>query len=282
MRLGAPIFVKDMTPERWIAALKAADYGAAYCPVTADDDAATIQAYVDAAADAGIVIAEVGAWSNPLSADEAERKAALETCQTQLALADQVGARCCVNIAGSRGQPWDGHNPENLTPGTFDLVVETVRSIIDTVKPKRTYYTLEPMPWMYPDTVDSYLDLIKAIDRSHFGVHVDIVNVINSPRRYYDNANIIRAWLTRLGPYVRSTHAKDTLMSTELTTHLDEVRPGLGYLDYRTLLRELNKLEPDTPLMIEHLKTEEAYRLSAQYIRDVAGEVGVSFVGPTA
>jgi sugar phosphate isomerase/epimerase len=266
-----------MSPDTWIAALKRERYGAAYCPVSADADAATIRSYVEAAEQSNIVIAEVGAWSNPLSSDEATRAAALATCQTQLALADEIGARCCVNIAGTRGEPWDGPHPSNLTEETFDLIVETARAIIDAVKPRCTYYTLEPMPWMYPDSADSYLRLLAAIDRSHFGVHVDMVNVINSPQRYFENAALIREWFTKLGPHIKSCHAKDTLLATKLTTHLDEVRPGLGYLDYRTLLRELDKLEPDTPLMIEHLHAEEDYRLSAAYIRGVADEIGLAF-----
>lgn len=277
MRLGAPVFVDDMTPDTWIAALQRERYGAAYCPIGADADKVTICAYVAAAEATNIVIAEVGAWSNPLSSDEATRAAALATCQTQLALADEIGARCCVNIAGTRGEPWDGPDPSNLTEETFDLIVETVRTIIDAVQPRRTYYTLEPMPWMYPDSADSYLRLLAAIDRFHFGVHVDMVNVINSPQRYFENAALIREWFTKLGPHIKSCHAKDTQLSTKLTTHLDEVRPGLGYLDYRTLLRELDKLDPDMPLMIEHLHAEEDYRLSAEYIRGVADEIGVVF-----
>ncbi len=278
MRLGAPVFVEESTPETWIAALQAQGYSAAYCPITADADAPTIQAYVEAAAAADIVIAEVGAWSNPLSPDAAEREAALARCQTQLALADEVGARCCVNIAGSRGAPWDGPHPDNLTAETFDMIVETVRAIIDAVKPKRTAYTLEPMPWMYPHTADSYLALLKAVDRTQFAVHFDIVNVINSPERYFGNAALIRDWVAKLGPHIRSCHAKDTRLSTKLTTHLDEVRPGLGHLDYRALLQALDQLDADMPLMIEHLKTEEEYRQSAAYIREVAGEAGLSFV----
>jgi len=276
MRLGGPVFVGSMTPERWIAALQANGYGAAYCPVTVEDDASTRSAYVQAAEAAGIVIAEVGAWSNPLSPDPEERARALAHCQAQLALADEVGARCCVNIAGSRGQPWDGPHPQNFTSETFDMIVESVRAIIDAVRPTRTYYTLEPMPWMYPDSADSYLALLQAIDRERFAVHVDLVNVVNSPRRYYDNTSLIREWFSKLGPYIRSCHAKDTLLSTKLTTHLDEVRPGLGNLDYRTLLVEMERVDPELTLMVEHLHDPEDYRLSADYIRGVAHEVGVS------
>jgi sugar phosphate isomerase/epimerase len=278
MRLGAPVYVDTLTPESWVKALKASGYGAAYCPVTTSDDAATQQAYVQAARDADIVIAEVGAWSNPLSADPQERQAALDKCKAQLALADSVAARCCVNIAGSRGSPWDGPHPDNLADETFDMIVDTVREIIDDVQPYRTFYTLEPMPWIYPDTADSYLALLKAVDRTQFGVHIDMVNVINSPQRYYRNADLIRDWFGKLGPHVRSCHAKDTLLSTRLTTHLDEVRPGLGHLDYKALLSELDRLDRDTPLMIEHLDTAEAYQRATQYIRDEAEAAGVHFV----
>lgn len=276
MRLGGPVYVERMTPENWVAALRAAGYRAAYCPVSADDDDATIRAYVDAAAEADIVIAEVGAWSNPLSPDAQERQAALEKCKTQLALAEAVGARCCVNISGSRGAPWDGPHPANLTRETFDRVVASVQDIIDAVQPQRTTYALEPMPWMFPDTADSYLALLDAVDREAFAVHIDMVNVVNSPQAYFNNAALTREWFAKLGPHIRSCHAKDSLLSTKLTTHLDEMRPGLGQLDYRTLLLEVDKLDPDTPLMIEHLQTEEAYRLAADYIRTVAAEVSVT------
>ena len=45
------------------------------------------------------------------------------------------------------------------------MIVETTRQIIDAVKPTRTYYTLETMPWAYPDSARSYAQLLEAIDR---------------------------------------------------------------------------------------------------------------------
>jgi hypothetical protein len=47
------------------------------------------------------VIAEVGTWSNPISPNEKQRNAAIKKCRDQLALAERIGASCCVNIAGS-------------------------------------------------------------------------------------------------------------------------------------------------------------------------------------
>jgi sugar phosphate isomerase/epimerase len=204
-----------------------------------------------------------------LSPDAATRRSAIEHCQKQLALADRVGARCCVNISGSRGAQWDGHDPDNLTPDTFALIVESVRVIIDAVKPRRTCYTLETMPWMYPDSAASYERLVRAIDRPAFAVHLDPVNLICSPQRFYANAALIRECFALLGPRIKSCHAKDITLSGKLTVHLDEVRPGLGALDYGVLLEEMSRLDPDTPLMLEHLDAQE-YPPAAEYIRSVA------------
>lgn len=276
MRLGGPLLERIEDPETWVAAVTQLGYRAAYCPVSADQDDQTVQAYVEAARKADIVIAEVGAWSNPISPDETERRQALAFCKQQLALADRVGARCCVNIAGSRGERWDGPHPDNLAEDTFDLIVESVREILDAVRPTRTYYTLETMPWIFPDSADSYLRLIRAIDRERFAVHFDPVNLVNSPSRYYRSGDLIRECLEKLGPYIRSCHAKDILMHPQFMVHLDEVRPGLGGLDYPTFLRELDRLDPDIPLMLEHLPDAENYRLAAEHLRKVARQVGVS------
>ncbi len=92
MRLGGPIFGDTSTPEKWIALVREKGYRAAYCPVKADASAEVIAAYAQAAREADIVIAEVGAWSNPISPDEDTRQKAIAHCQAQLRLADQIGA----------------------------------------------------------------------------------------------------------------------------------------------------------------------------------------------
>jgi sugar phosphate isomerase/epimerase len=277
MRLGGPVFEAwDGDPERWALAVRNEDYRAAFSPVTDPDDTEGIGRFAAAAEAHDIVIAEVGAWSNPISSDEEESRKAMELCKKRLAVAEEIGARCCVNIAGSRGRKWDGPHRNNLSDETFEMIVETTRQIIDAVRPKRTFYTLETMPWVFPDSVDSYLRLLEAMDRSAFAVHLDPVNIINSPAAYYNNGAVIRACFEKLGPHIRSCHAKDIRLQDRLTVHLDEVLPGTGDLDYQTYLEELDKLPPDTPLMLEHLKDGEAYLEAREYITAEAMALGVS------
>lgn len=276
IRLGGPLSQTYDNPDSWVAAVRESGYRASYCPITIEADDTTIRMYDLMAKKADIVIAEVGAWSNPLSPDKATRQTALDTCKKSLALADNIGARCCVNIAGSHGAKWDGPHANDLTEETFGMLVETVREIIDAVKPMRSFYTLETMPWMYPDSPDSYLQLIKAIDRKSFAVHLDPVNLVNSPQRYFKNGELLAECFMRLGPYIKSCHAKDISLRENFTVHLDEVRPGLGNFDYRAYLRGLNQLDADIPLMLEHLPNEEEYKLAAEYIRTVAQQEGIS------
>jgi sugar phosphate isomerase/epimerase len=139
------------------------------------------------------------------------------------------------------------------------------------------FYTLEPMPYMLPDSPDSCLELIKAIDRKQFGVHLDPVNMISSPQRYFNNGTFLKECFSKLGPHIKSIHAKDIIILPQLTVHMEERRPGSGTLDYSVFLREASKLK-DIPFMLEHLPTQEDYKLAANYVRETGSKAGITFV----
>lgn len=274
MRLGGLLFESYSDPDGWITALKHANYSAAYCPQI--PAGISVGEFERAAQDANIVIAEVGAWrNNPMSTDDAVRREAIWNIQEKLALADEIGANCCVNVAGSRGDAWAGPDARDLTEETFDLLVETVREIIDGVKPKRTFYSLETMQWMYPESTESYARLLRAIERPAFGVHFDPVNLLYSPPLAFRNAGVVGEFVSVLGAHIKSVHIKDVALRPEGLVHLDEVRPGTGMVDYRTLLKALDELGLDLPLMLEHMSDPQDYVLAAGFVRETARELGV-------
>lgn len=276
MRLGGPVYENSGDPLQWAQANVRAGWRAVYCPLKPDADDETCRVYASAAAEADLVVAEVGAWgNNTLSDDEDTRKQAVENCAAYLALADRIGARCCVNVSGSRGRPWSGWHADNFSRDTFELCVESVRKIIDLAAPTRTFYALEMMQWTPPDSAEQYLELIDAVDRPAFGVHLDPVNVIYSPRRLFENGRIIRHLVRMLGVHIRSIHVKDVTMSQERLVHLDECRPGTGHLDIAALLKEASRLPGDTPLMLEHLSDAEQYALAAEHVRGLARRDGL-------
>ena len=275
VRLGGPIFLRSTDPAELAREHRRLGYSAAYCPNTTVDDAARV---ARAFAAENVVIAEVGAWKNMLDPDPAKRKENLAYVTERCALAEAVGARCCVDIAGSYNPDvWYGMHPKNLSKEFLDATVENCRHVIDAVKPKRTRFTIEMMPWNLPDGPDAYLELIRAVGRPAFGVHLDVCNIINTPRRFYASGDVIRESFQKLGRWITSCHAKDLQWIPEFNVHFLEVVPGKGQVDYRAYLTELAKLPADAPLMLEHLKNAAEYDEGRAYIQKVAGEIGVQF-----
>ena len=278
VRLGGPVFTKSDDPADIAREHKNLGYSAAYCPKATVEDNDRVRAIVKAFAAENVVISEVGAWVNMLDPDAEKRRKNMEYVSSRLALAEAIGALCCVDIAGSyHPEIWYGPHPKNLSKEFFDATVENCRKVIDAVRPKRTKFTIEMMGWIVPNGPDSYLRLIKAVDRSSFAVHMDPCNGVNSPERFYENGAFISECFQKLGRWIMSCHAKDLEWKPELNVHFVEVIPGRGSVDYVTYLRELAKLPHQPPLMLEHLKTAGEYKEGTDYIRAKGKDAGISF-----
>src|SRR5436190_2808275 len=156
VRLGGPIFKKSDDPRELAREHRRLGYSAAYCPMAKASDTARVRDIEKAFAAENVVIAEVGAWRNMLDPDDQKRKENLHYVIDRMALAEAVGARCCVDIAGSYNpKVWYGPNPRNLSKEFFDATVENCRRVIDEIKPKRTRFTIEMMGWNLPDGPDN-------------------------------------------------------------------------------------------------------------------------------
>jgi sugar phosphate isomerase/epimerase len=278
VRLGGPVFQAPQDPEGLALAHRKLGYRAAYCPGVDLNDKSRIRAIEAAFAKHDVVIAEVGRWVNLLDVDATKRAANLKLVTEGLALADEIGARCCVDIAGSYNpKVWFGPHPENLSQRFFDETVENARKIIDAVKPRRAKFCFEMMGWAIPDSADTYLRLIKAVDRPAFGVHLDPCNLVNCPQRFYDNTALLNECFDKLGPWIASCHAKDLTWDVEMNVHFREVTLGTGSLDFATYLRRLAALPGEVPLMIEHMANPEEYDKSRRYLLELGKKIGIGF-----
>ncbi|MCI0718212.1 MAG: TIM barrel protein, partial [Acidobacteria bacterium] len=278
LRLGGPIFVKTEDPEELARAHHELGYRAAYCPKADLKDSAGIRAITSAFSKRDIVIAEVGRWVNLLDPDLTKRNSNLKYVTEGLALAEEIGALGCVDIAGSFNPTvWFGPHPENLSQRLFDAAVENARKIIGAVKPKRAKFSYEMMGWTLPDSPDSCLKMFRAVDRPAFAVHLDPCNLVNSPSRFYRNTDLLNECFDKLGPWIVSCHAKDLTWDVEMNVHFREVRPGAGSMDYTTYLRRLALLPHKPPLMLEHLPNAEEYNKARLHLFDLGKQIQVNF-----
>jgi len=279
LRLGGPIFVKSDDPFLLAKAHRDLGYRAAYAPpdlkVTDKDRIAELTREFGRQ---DVAIAEVGAWCNMLDPNTEKRHQNISFVTQKLAVAELLGARNCVNIAGSYDpEVWYAPNPKNLSAEFFDATVENCQKVIDEIKPQRTFFSIEMMPWSIPSGPDEYLRLIKAVDRKAFGVHLDVCNTMYSPSRLYDNSATIHDCFAKLGTWIKSCHAKDLKWGPGVQMYIQETIPGTGVIDYSTYLRELSRLPTEAPLMLEHLQGEQEYTQGREYIEGVARSLGLSF-----
>jgi sugar phosphate isomerase/epimerase len=273
--LGGPIYARYLSSDEWVERVREAGWKATTCPVDLNSSDSTLEEYERVAKTADVMIAEVGAWSNPISPNAEESAAAIEKCKRALYVADKLDAGCAVTIAGSRGTLWDGPHPDNLTEDTFDLIVQVTREIIDSVQPTRSTFALETMPWVWPNSPQSYLRLVEAIDRKAFSVHLDPVNMTSRPERALNSTAFLQECFEVLGDRIRNIHAKDFKMAQKLTVHISEVQPGKGAMDYRTFLRLANQLPGKVGFLLEHMETWAEYAEARDYVRSVGAEIGV-------
>jgi len=277
IRFGGPVFEANDDPRVTAKAYKNKGYTAAYVPPVELNDKHRIKEIKEAFKAENIILSEVGYWENIRDTNEEIRKKNMDNLVNALYLAEELGACCAVDIFGLYGT---GSGPkfvaENFSDHAFAEAVDVARYIIDTVKPETAYFTYEIFPFNVVDSPESIDKMLKAVDRKQFGVHLDLCNLINSPRAFFASGDIMRDCTKRFGDKIVAAHAKDLkLHEPAMSVMIEEVIPGTGRIDIHTFLRELHKLPQDIPVMMEHLSTEEEYDTAAAHIRKCAKEEGI-------
>ena len=270
MLLGVSSALEHKTPHEWAEKHLSWELKCVNFPVNCTDGEDKIEAYKKAADNAGLLIAEVGVWRNTLASDPDERKRCIEYAMEQLRMADAIGASCCVNVVGTPyGSRWDGGYRDNFSDELWKMAVSMIRQIIDAVHPRHTRFCIESMPWMIPSGPDEYLRLIEDVDRAEFGTHLDVVNMITSPRRYFYNAEFLDECFSKLHGTIVSCHLKDVILKPEYTFQLEECACGKGTLDIKRYIRLADKENPSLPMIIEHLDTDAEYEACVGYIQNL-------------
>jgi len=276
MRLGGPIFKKDVDPKTAVDIHRKLGFGAAFAGWIEDE--AKRKEFVAAFEEADITLAEYGSYCiNILDTDPKVREENIQQIMTNLRRADEMKVRCCVIHGGSvQTGGWGAVNRENFSDKSFDDTIAIVQRIIDEVKPSTTKLVMETESYLLPDSPQEYLRIIKAVDREQFAVHLDPVNITSSPRRFYENGAFIKECFYVLGPWIVSCHAKDTNMVDHASVEITETFVGDGAIDYDVYLKEIVKLEPNPTLMIEHL-SEAQMKQGLEFLFAKAEALGIEF-----
>ncbi len=278
MRLGGTVFYEGTIPEEYALAHVKKGFGAALCPDWISlEDATRLEEFKQAMKKHDIRIAEVGAWCNPLHPDKKEAEKNIQYMIKRLELAEELEAKTCVNILGTKSdENWYAPTRESYGEAFFEEAVRVSQRIIDAVKPTHTKLSFEMMPYHFLDSATEYLRFLEAVDRQAAGVHFDICNTINHPRLLYDNGKHIRETFAALKEKIVTLHLKDlTLRKDTFTVEFNEVLIGTGEMEYEVLMKEIATLPTDTPAMLEHLETEAEYDAATATTMNFAKKAGM-------
>lgn len=270
MRLGGTVFYNGTNPEEYALAHVKKGFRAAVCPWwLSAERPEEVEAFKQAMKKHDVRIAEVGAWCNPLDPNPEVAGKNIQYMIERLRLAELLEADTCVNILGSKNKDcWDGPCKEGYSEAFFDEAVAVMQRVIDAVNPVHTRLSFEMMPFYFLDGPEEYLRFLTAINREATGVHLDICNTMNNPRRLYNNTEFIRHTFELLRDRIVTLHLKDIRLKPDSgVAEFEEVLIGEGNIDYLTLLAEIKKLPADIPAMLEHLETEEEYDRAAEAVR---------------
>ncbi len=218
-----------------------------------------------------------GFWQNLVTPDEGRRRESVRVLQGALRLAGWLGARGIDTGPGSMNPagPWFPH-PDNWTPAARRQLVKSLKEAAPAAQDAGVYLSLEAH---------------QLVTLENAEITAEVLDEVGSPwvKNDYDSAN----WITRetvfdttaavnhhfdvLGDRIISCHAKDIWIENRLALHLQDGCPGKGLMDFRTLFRRMEALNPDYPVIAEGNNTEELPQVSALF-HTIAGELGIAVI----
>lgn len=282
---GGPVFPEQEAlgrdPERYAYLAKKMGYRAIYAPSylreAKSDEIRKARTVFERE---GLIVAEAGYWENLLDTrPEIRKKNRQEMLQTYQ-MAEELGALCVVNTIGfyCEGNGWYHHSAENFAPQYLEEAAQMARDFIDAVQPKHTAFTYEMFMYCGLDSPEAYAQLIRMVDREHFGAHVDYTNLMVSPREVFAGADIIRRCIELFADRILSVHVKDVRLETPaLSTRILEAVPGEGVADLTALLKACAALPQTVPLMLEHLEKEDEYQRGLAHLKQLAQENHIDY-----
>lgn len=225
----------------------------------------------------GLIVAEVGYYCSIITPDEEVRRNNITKLKSAIKAADILGCHCVATISGSRDLRFhNAAHPDNWSAVAWQILIESCKEILEATENTGVKFCLEPTVRTNLNSVKALARIIEDVNHPNIGVVLDPVNLINIDT-YYQTTSLLNPLFDILRSRIVSAHAKDTLIEpTRLVLHINEAAPGKGNLDYYTFLRRMDELPMDTPLIIEHLGSDDEVKEAADFIYSVSREIGVS------
>jgi sugar phosphate isomerase/epimerase len=286
MRLGLngcylPANMRDITPEL-CRRVRADGFSGIFTRFRENDPRTTPRHEADRVrqvmADAGIRMYQAtGFWQNLVNPDESQRAEAVRTLQAALRLAGWLGSRAIDTGPGSMSPngPWFPH-PDNWTPVARRQLINSLKECAPAAQDANVLLSMEGHQLVTLESAEVTAEILDAVGSPWVTSDYDSANWITL-KEVYDTTSAVNRHFDVLGKHISSCHAKDIWAEDKLAVHLQDGCPGKGNMDFRTVLRRMDALSPDLPVLPEGCATEDLPAVVALF-RQLAAELRIPIV----
>jgi sugar phosphate isomerase/epimerase len=232
----------------------------------------------DLMADQGVRMYQAIGYRPPLHhPDETVRKEAVRLLGAAVRLNAALGARGTHTGPGSLNPKgaWFPH-PYNWTQQAKDQLVKSLREVAPVAEDHDIFIGMEGHVLVTLDSAETMRDVLAAVDSPRVKCDLDPVNWITR-ENVYDTGAAIRQMAQTLEGFIIGGHSKDVQIENKLVLHISECPTGLGLIDHDTLLRTVEGIDPDFPLLVEHCSTEDLPRIS-EFLHGKCAELGITIL----
>jgi sugar phosphate isomerase/epimerase len=207
--------------------------------------------------------------------DESARREACRTLCAALRIAGLMGARAVDTGPGSlspRG-PWFP-DPYNYTEQAKEQLVKSLREGAHAAEEHGVVLCVEGHQLVTVRSAEVMRDVVDAVASPWVRVDLDPVNWLTL-ETVYESGAAIESMFDVLGTRIASAHVKDVSVRDELVVHIDHRAAGTGILDTAALLRGMERLDPDAPVIIEAAETHELPDVCT-FLQRTAADLGIA------
>ncbi len=189
-----------------------------------------------------------------LSPDESIRKSGVEGARDLVRLAAKMGVKesgVRPTSLNPRGDWWP--HPDNYKPETQDRLVKSLVEILETAEDLGIDVVLETHVTTTLNTAENIRKVIERTGSKRLKINLDPCNFVGDLQIACNPAPMIHHIFDILEEYIATVHLKDYYTEDRFTVHIAETVIGTGMMDFETILNRVNKVKPDSYVVIEHL-----------------------------
>ena len=199
-----------------------------------------------------IDIAVLSCYINMIHPDLKIRQDVLNKFKSYLNVAQSFGADMVATETGCVDA--DIHyTEENFTDEAFDMVVDSVRELVDHAEKVGMTVAIEGGKNHPIHTPERMKELLDRIDSSNMQVILDVTNYL-MPDSYNNQRDVINRSFELFGDRIYGVHLKDFVIKDN---KIQPVTIGTGEMDFPYLLEKINNHKPFLNLIMEETKEKE-------------------------